>query len=85
MFTCLRNFCQWSTCPAHPEAKCRVNPCGGCKVEFVDKSGKVVNCDEGINNLLVNTRCFVSDRYPKTLCIPRHVDRNINKYVNMYI
>jgi len=54
MFTCLRNFCQWSTCPAHPEAKCRVNPCGGCKVEFVDKSGKVVNCDEGINNLLVS-------------------------------
>ncbi|XP_078349655.1 thyroglobulin-like isoform X1 [Oculina patagonica] len=47
MFTCLRNFCQWSTCPAHPEAKCRVNPCGGCKVEFVDKSGKVVDCNEG--------------------------------------
>ena len=48
MFTCLRNFCQWSTCPAHPDAKCRVNPCGGCKVEFVDKSGKVVSCNEGI-------------------------------------
>lgn len=47
MFTCLRNFCQWSTCPAHPDAKCRVNPCGGCKVEFVDKSGKVVNCVDG--------------------------------------
>lgn len=47
MFTCLRNFCQWSSCPAHPEATCRVNPCGGCKVEFVDKDGKVVDCKEG--------------------------------------
>ncbi|KAJ7356063.1 Nidogen-2 [Desmophyllum pertusum] len=49
MFTCLRNFCQWSTCPAHPEAKCRVNPCGGCKVEFVDKSGNVVDCNEALS------------------------------------
>lgn len=47
MFTCLRNFCEWSSCPAHPDAKCRVNPCGGCKVEFVDKDGKVVNCEKG--------------------------------------
>ena len=47
MFTCLRNFCQWSSCPAHPEATCHVNPCGGCKVEFVDKNGKVVDCKEG--------------------------------------
>ena len=75
MFTCLRNFCQWSTCPAHSEAKCRVNPCGGCKVEFVDKSGKVVNCNEGITTCIplsqfesalagtrdwVNTGCFAS-------------------------
>ena len=68
MFTCLRNFCQWSTCPAHPDAKCHVNPCGGCKVEFVDKSGKVVNCDEGTTfysvrisiTEWVNTRLFAS-------------------------
>ncbi|XP_022787386.1 uncharacterized protein LOC111327458 [Stylophora pistillata] len=49
MFTCLRNSCQWSTCPAHPDAKCRINPCGGCKVEFVDKNGKVVDCHEGLS------------------------------------
>nr|XP_058947870.1 thyroglobulin-like isoform X2 [Pocillopora verrucosa] len=49
MFTCLRNFCQWSTCPAHPEAKCRINPCGGCKVEFIDKNSKVVDCHEGLS------------------------------------
>lgn len=51
MFTCLRNFCEWSSCPAHPDAKCRVNPCGGCKVEFVDKDGNVVNCEKGNINL----------------------------------
>ena len=69
MFTCLRNFCQWSTCPAHPEANCRVNPCGGCKVEFIDKSGKVVNCDEGIlshfesalGTALIPRQCFARD------------------------
>ena len=51
MFTCLRNFCEWSSCPAHPDAKCRVNPCGGCKVEFVNKDGNVVNCEKGNINL----------------------------------
>ncbi|XP_068730483.1 thyroglobulin-like isoform X2 [Montipora capricornis] len=48
MFTCLRNFCDWSVCPAHPEAKCQVNPCGGCKVEFVDKNGNPVDCFKGV-------------------------------------
>ena len=51
MFTCLRNFCEWSTCPAHPEAKCRVNPCGGCNVEYVDKNGNVVDCKKGNSSL----------------------------------
>lgn len=61
MFTCLRNFCEWSTCPAHPEATCRVNPCGGCKVEFVDKDGNVVDCHEGIYPRLTYVK---SEKYP---------------------
>lgn len=47
MFICLRNFCQWFICFVYFDVKCRVNFCGGCKVEFVDKSGKVVNCVDG--------------------------------------
>ena len=60
MFTCLRNFCQWSTCPAHPEAKCRINPCGGCKVEFIDKNSKVVDCHEGITKFYMKLEPFNS-------------------------
>lgn len=47
LFTCLRNFCAYSSCPAHRDAKCQVNPCGGCKVEFVDETGKPVDCHKG--------------------------------------
>ncbi|XP_060079100.1 fibrillin-2-like [Ylistrum balloti] len=35
-------------CPAHPWAKCRMNPCGGCRVEFYDKYSNKVNCTEGM-------------------------------------
>ncbi|XP_033732549.1 uncharacterized protein LOC117321990 isoform X4 [Pecten maximus] len=35
-------------CPAHPRAKCRMNPCGGCHVEFYDKYSNKVNCTEGL-------------------------------------
>ncbi|XP_069121238.1 uncharacterized protein [Argopecten irradians] len=35
-------------CPAYPMAKCRMNPCGGCRVEFYDKYSNKVNCTEGL-------------------------------------
>ena len=34
-------------CPAHPGAIPRINPCGGCKTEWLDKDGNKVDCHEG--------------------------------------
>ncbi|KAM7443673.1 hypothetical protein ABFA07_007562 [Porites harrisoni] len=76
MFTCLRNFCEWSSCPAHPDAKCRVNPCGGCKVEFVDKDGNVVNCEKDLTKCQVeNAKASTSSRSPQLQPIGRFVPK----------
>ncbi|OWF49718.1 Boophilin-H2 [Mizuhopecten yessoensis] len=40
--------CVDHVCPAHPKAKCRVNPCAGCRAEFYDKYSNKVNCTEGM-------------------------------------
>ncbi|CAL1541817.1 unnamed protein product [Lymnaea stagnalis] len=45
---CPQALCQ-KPCPANPNAVCRINPCGGCKEEFYDDSGNLVNCDEGLS------------------------------------
>lgn len=36
-------------CPAHPGAIPRINPCGGCKTEWLDKDGNKVDCHEGLS------------------------------------
>ena len=42
---CLRNMCDDNvSCPAYPEAKCRMNYCGHCSVEFVLPNGMIANC-----------------------------------------
>ena len=49
MLMCLRPFCQWSKgCAADAEAKCRVNPCKMCAVEYFDEENKLIDCDKGI-------------------------------------
>ncbi|XP_032235803.2 uncharacterized protein LOC5510701 isoform X2 [Nematostella vectensis] len=51
MFTCLRNMCQYASCPAYPDAGCRVNPCAGCRAEFLDANGDVIlDCNKGMTN-----------------------------------
>ena len=42
---CLHH-CQLASCPSHPMAKCTVDPCRLCKVEFKDDNGNIVNCTE---------------------------------------
>ena len=36
-------------CFSHPTAVCRVNPCGGCKIEFEDEYNTPVNCNTGLS------------------------------------
>lgn len=44
---CLYDACSWSSCPAHPHARCRMNYCGQCAAEFYDRSGAKVDCQIG--------------------------------------
>jgi hypothetical protein len=49
MMMCLRPFCQWSKgCAVNAEAKCRVNPCKMCAVEYFDENNKLIDCNQGI-------------------------------------
>lgn len=40
---CVQNFCLLNLI-----VKCRINSCGGCKVEFYDDKNIFVDCDLGI-------------------------------------
>lgn len=46
MSSCNPNDChpRNQICPAHPDAKCTINPCGGCSVEHSDENGTIVDC-----------------------------------------
>ncbi|XP_035679101.1 zonadhesin-like isoform X2 [Branchiostoma floridae] len=46
VFHCFANPCDVTSCPAHPEATCQANYCGGCNADFVDEDGNQVDCNE---------------------------------------
>ncbi|XP_061164988.1 uncharacterized protein K04H4.2-like [Saccostrea echinata] len=46
---CKLDLCIHHSCPANPSAKCRINPCGGCKAEFYDDKNTLVNCFSGLS------------------------------------
>lgn len=41
---CSKNLCNQRNCRGFPNAECRVNSCGKCKVEFFDKNKRKVKC-----------------------------------------
>ena len=49
MYVCDKSLCENKVCFSHPTAVCRVNPCGGCNIEFVDDFNSPVNCDTGLS------------------------------------
>ncbi|KAK3883173.1 hypothetical protein Pcinc_012504 [Petrolisthes cinctipes] len=54
------------TCPSHPEAVCRVDPCS-CVVEFVDKDGRVViECDTTTTTTPITTLTTTTNITPTT-------------------
>ncbi|XP_023226834.1 uncharacterized protein LOC111627489 [Centruroides sculpturatus] len=46
---CPKNLCYNKMCFAHPKAICRINPCGGCHIEFYSETNEKVNCNEGLS------------------------------------
>nr|XP_022324862.1 neurogenic locus notch homolog protein 4-like isoform X2 [Crassostrea virginica] len=46
---CKVDLCVQNSCPSNPTAKCRINPCGGCKAEFFDQQNTPVDCDSGLS------------------------------------
>ncbi|XP_034300784.2 uncharacterized protein [Magallana gigas] len=46
---CKLDLCVQNSCPSNPTAKCRINPCGGCKVEFYDDKNTPVDCDSALS------------------------------------
>ncbi|XP_033125960.1 neurogenic locus notch homolog protein 2-like [Anneissia japonica] len=44
--SCLFDPCHVASCPAHPDARCKSNYCGGCNAEFYDDVGNRVDCRE---------------------------------------
>ena len=37
-------LCSTKSCPGQKDATCRVNSCGKCEAEFLDKNGRKVDC-----------------------------------------
>ena len=43
VFSCSPLLCLYNFCPGRPSAQCRVNPCGGCSVQWFDASDDVTD------------------------------------------
>ncbi|XP_076454496.1 uncharacterized protein LOC143289419 [Babylonia areolata] len=43
---CNEDLCL-QVCAAHPEAVCRINPCGSCRVQFYNADNQPVDCKQG--------------------------------------
>ena len=37
-------LCSMKSCPGQKDVTCRVNSCGKCEAEFLDKNGRKVDC-----------------------------------------
>lgn len=37
-------LCSTKSCPGQKDVTCRVNSCGKCEAEFLDKNGRKVDC-----------------------------------------
>jgi len=46
---CNRTLCENKVCMGFPDAKCMINPCGGCTTRWIDPEGNHVNCEHGLS------------------------------------
>ena len=55
---CYIEICNYQTCPNIPQAKCKLDICGECQVQFYLNNNEVTNkCTKYCNNIL--TTCTV--------------------------
>lgn len=67
---CLSDVCRHARCPFKSYAKCRVNPCDGCRPEFRDDNNQRVNCSACKTYLEAGeccTRMWIFLRLPKAI------------------
>lgn len=67
---CLSDVCRHARCPFKPYAKCRMNPCDGCRPEFRDDNNQRVNCSACKTYLEAGERCtrmWIFLRLPKAI------------------
>ena len=74
---CLRNMCNDGvSCPAHPQASCRMNYCGHCSVEFVFPNGTIADCDDP-GECFVNSFSSINDNIDNTFILAKPCDITI--------
>lgn len=53
-------LCSTKPCPGQKDATCRVNSCGKCEAEFLDKNGRKVDCKYwSLNELSIGIGCAI--------------------------
>ncbi|XP_067130970.1 uncharacterized protein [Centruroides vittatus] len=74
-YVCPKNMCENKICLANKNATCRINPCGGCKVEFYNEMNELINCEEGLSACftemqeVLNSNAWENHHIP-----PDHID-----------
>ena len=55
---CDKSLCDEKVCITDPSATCKINPCGGCKAEFYDARGSIVDCAAGLTTCQVQVKFY---------------------------
>lgn len=69
---CSSSLCENVACPEAPEAKCHINPCGGCRVEFRNANGALAMCHRPCDSAIrcLRNPCAIEHckAYPNAIC-----------------
>ena len=63
-------LCRTKSCPGQKDVTCRVNSCGKCEAEFLDKNGRKVDCkcwSKFLNDKLATGYKLCNFRTPDTV------------------
>ena len=71
---CLADPCDVNFCPAHPDAKCVSDFCGGCNAQFFGPGGEVevtdtCNCPDLVNCFIDPCQFATCPAFPNASCL----------------
>jgi hypothetical protein len=46
---CSKATCEEKICFGHPNARCKINPCGGCNPKWISETGDELDCASGLS------------------------------------